>query len=162
MDIREELMHALFRFRRMDTFFPKGVKNPLEEFDINIMEMALMKGVLRNDPDAEENVTIADLQQSLLITKGAVSQMYGSLESKGYLIREVDPSNRRKLIVTLTPRGREVLKIMNYRMKLLMEETVSRFGEEDMITFVNLLNRYADITKEIKEEICENTRKGDN
>lgn len=152
MDIQQQLMVSFFRFRKIGTVLPSGFSAQLEEMNVSIMEMALMKGIANNEPASSENTTIADLQSYLFITKAAVSQMYKNLEQKGYLIRDVDKDNRRRLIVTLTPRGKEVLTAIERKMKLLLSHTISRFGEEDTIQFISFINRFADIAEEMKQE----------
>lgn len=151
MDIQQQLMISIFRFKKVSTALPSSFSAELEELNVSVMEMALMKGIANNKPDSPENTTIADLQRYLFITKAAVSQMYKSLEQKGYLTRDVDKNNRRKLIVTLTPQGKEVLTAMENKMQLLLSEVISRFGEKDTLAFINYINRFADIAKEINQ-----------
>ena len=156
MDIQQQLIIAFFRFKRIGAAFPSGFSADLAEKSVSLMEMALLKGISNNEPDSAENTTIADLQNYLFITKAAFSQMYKALEQKGYLTREVDRNNRRKLVVTLTPTGKEVLAAVDGKMQLLLSHVISRFGEEDTLQFINFINRFADITEEMKQEtLCQ-------
>src|SRR5699024_12291720 len=45
---------------------------------------------------------LTSVREYLAVTKASVSQMLASLEKRGLLVRQIDPTNRRNLIVTLT------------------------------------------------------------
>jgi DNA-binding MarR family transcriptional regulator len=53
-----------------------------------------------------EGITIGQLVRELRVTKQAAGQLVDTLVLRGYLDRTTDSEDRRKLIVTLTPRGR--------------------------------------------------------
>ncbi|HHY15963.1 MAG TPA: MarR family transcriptional regulator [Firmicutes bacterium] len=52
------------------------------------------------------------LAKALLMDKGNVAKMMASLENEGFLSREENPDNRRENIVSLTPKGTELIKEM--------------------------------------------------
>src|ERR1700761_1555522 len=54
----------------------------------------------------ERGIPIGQLVRELRVTKQAAGQLVDTLVLRGYLDRASDPEDRRKLIVTLPPRGR--------------------------------------------------------
>ena len=44
-----------------------------------------------------------------MVTSGAVTNRLDRLVAKGYVTRDVDPANRRAVVVALTPEGRELI-----------------------------------------------------
>jgi DNA-binding MarR family transcriptional regulator len=50
------------------------------------------------------------MQSTLSVSKAAASQALGGIEKKGYVKREIDRSNRRKITITLTDAGRSALE----------------------------------------------------
>jgi len=132
--------------------FPNGITSQLKDLDVSMTELVLMKAVADNELDSEENVNIADIQNHLFVTKAAVSQMYAALEKKGYLNREIDKNNRRKLIVTLTPKGQEILGFMQDKVVQFLSEIISKVGEDNTKQLINLVNRFADALEEINDE----------
>lgn len=51
------------------------------------------------------------MAQQLRITKQAAGQLVDTLVMRGYLTREGDPDDRRKLVITLTDRGRDAADV---------------------------------------------------
>jgi len=64
-------------------------------------EIHMLKSIREN-----EGIHITGLADMLGVTKGAVSQIVMKLERKGMIIKDVDPGNSSKLLLTLTPKGR--------------------------------------------------------
>lgn len=150
MDINNQLMSTFFRFRNFMKYFRSRISADLDGSDVGIAEIALMKAVANNTADSDENANIADIQGHLFVTKGAISQMLGALEKKGYLNREIDKSNRRKLIITLTPSGKELLGKVEHKLDLLLSEIIALIGKDDAMQLISIINRISDVAE--KEE----------
>jgi DNA-binding MarR family transcriptional regulator len=50
-------------------------------------------------------IPLSQLVKELGVSKQAAGQLVDTLVLRGYLVRTVDPEDRRKLSITLTPRG---------------------------------------------------------
>jgi CRP-like cAMP-binding protein len=82
----------------------------LSDFSINFKKMqgktitVLSTGMTRLDfPPKDGNAdqtTHHAMHEALAVSRAAVSQMLGSLEKRGYIRREIDRDNRRKIIIT--------------------------------------------------------------
>ena len=55
----------------------------------------------------QKNISVTELAQLHGSTKGAISQVLGKLERKGFITRTPDPDKRSKVRVTVTPKGME-------------------------------------------------------
>jgi DNA-binding MarR family transcriptional regulator len=64
--------------------------------------------VLRGCPD-DARVTINDLAKQLLIKHNSAVELVDRLVEEGLIVRESSSTDRRKVELRLTPRGREVL-----------------------------------------------------
>jgi len=149
--LKEQLARSMFRFRKIGIMFHQG-------FDVNMGEIALMKGIADNETGLEKKTCVADIQSNLYITKPAISQMYNSLEKKGYITREIDIKDRRKIVAILTPEGQNVLKFMKESSNHMVSEIISRLGEDDTRQLIELFNRFADISEELKNEMVKTDR----
>ena len=143
--LKDQYMHAIFRFKKMGMVFHQIA-------DVNMNELVVMRGIAGNS-FSDNNTCVSEIQSNLHITKSAISQMMNSLEKKGYIEREIDKNDRRKVIVTLTKMGMDVLKKTKDSVNQLLDEIFSRFGEENTKQLISLINLLSDISEELKEEI---------
>lgn len=141
--IKEQLARSMFRFKKASKTFYHGL-------DVNMSEIAVMNWIQRNSDAPGNTANISEIQSSICITKPAISQIYRSLEKKGYILRKTDVNDRRKVVVTLTPKGHEILLQMKKDFETMLDEIVVRLGEEDTRTMITLFNRFADISENIK------------
>jgi len=54
-----------------------------------------------------EGKIMSEIAEALSVTHGAVSQIAGRLEKKGYILRKRDSSNHRQIVAVLTPKGED-------------------------------------------------------
>jgi DNA-binding MarR family transcriptional regulator len=71
--------------------------------------------------------------------------MLGSLEKRGYILRETDTGNRRKIIIILTPKGRTAVDKAKQGMDDLVSHIITRLGEEDSRHLVRLMDRFVEV-----------------
>ena len=77
-----------------------------------------------------------------------ITRMIDILETKGYIRREKDSSNRRILKVFLTEKGQEKAEIAKPVRDKFSEVQYRGFSNEDIVTLVSLLRRVRDNFKE--------------
>ncbi len=82
----------------------------------------------------------AELAQKMGVSKQAVQQFVDTLETDGFVVRAVDPADKRGRIVQLTPRGAAALNDGN-RIKLLIEARYrANVGEARFADFIAVLD----------------------
>lgn len=143
--LSEQLVRSMFRFKKVVMTSHHGL-------DINMGEIVVMSRIAEMASCDDNGMFVSDIQRNLHITKPAISQMYNSLEKRGYIVREIDPEDRRKIQVTLTTKGHEVLQEVKKYTGMMLDQVISRLGESDTKQLINLFNRFADISEEIKKE----------
>lgn len=144
--LKEQYLYAVFRFRRVGKVLAQGS-------DLNMTELIIMKDVADNASFPYNTIRTSEIQNELHITKSAISQAINSLEKKGYIEREVDISDRRRIIVKLTPTGEEVFQEAQSFVDEILDEAISRLGTENTKRLTTLLNQASDISEELKNEI---------
>jgi DNA-binding MarR family transcriptional regulator len=71
--------------------------------------------------ERQSNLTSAQLARSSFVTAQSMADMVTSLEEQGMLARRRDPADRRRLVLSLTARGRRLLE--RFRPKVAALET---------------------------------------
>jgi len=145
-ELKKRYIQVLFRFRKSGLDFPKLA-------DVNMMELFVMAGLSNNSFCDDKRVDLTKIKGHTHTTKAAISLMFTSLEKKGYVIREIDRSNRRKITVVLTDEGHKVLEDAKVKIDLILDQMFTRFGEDKAWQLISLLNELSDVSDEIKQEL---------
>ncbi len=142
---QEELLHALFLLKNLlGSEF--GKRSSID--DLSMQEYALLRRLSTSDGSAD----LTSVREYLAVTKAAVSQMLASLEKRGLLVREIDPANRRNLIVTLTPDGIVRLRQKEAQVERRLQELLDELGPKDALQFITLINKMNTVLSKKKEE----------
>lgn len=144
-NIKDQFMQVLFRFR-------KSGLDSVKISDLNMTELFVMSNLSENLFNDDKSVDLAEIQNHTYVTKAAISKMFGTLEKKGYVIRETDKTNRRRITVEMTPSGKVAVDDAATRADEILELVISRLGEESTCQLILLLNRLSDIAEEVRTE----------
>lgn len=153
-DLKEQYMRAIIRFRKIGLILPYSS-------NLNITELVVMRGLEDNCPYSESSINISEVQSELHITKSAISQRMNSLEKKGFIERKINTEDRRKIVVTLTQTGKDILKETKKSANDNLNKIISHLGEKNIKQLISLLNQVSDVSEEIKREILENDKAHD-
>lgn len=105
--------------------------------------------------DADRSIRVASLVEKSHATPQAVSKMLRTLETKGYIVRHVDPSDRRSTRVTITQKGSELLHDAQISMSAFAARVMEKMGDEDSAEFIRLTNKCAALMEETVQEFYE-------
>ena len=141
----DDLLHSLFLLKSLlNSEF--GKKSDSE--DLTMPEYALMRQFSLED----DTTDLTSVREYLAVTKASVSQMLASLEKRRLLVRQIDPTNRRNLIVTLTSEGIERLRQKEFQVERRLRELLAELGETDALQFITLINKMNTVLSKKKEE----------
>ncbi|MHB1484351.1 MAG: MarR family winged helix-turn-helix transcriptional regulator [Saccharofermentanales bacterium] len=143
--LKEDFVKAIIYLKRVGMTFPSS-------HDMHMGELILMRKIEMSGTETDECVSVSEIHKNLHISKPAVSQLLNSLEKKGYVSRVMDKSDRRKVTVSITPKGRTIMNEMKEHLDKATDEIISRIGEDDMKQIIKLFNRLADVLDDIKKE----------
>ena len=95
--------------------------------------------------------TVTELGRSFGVTKGAVSQVVGKLERKGYVTRERNPAYSKEIFLSLTEKGWKAYRGHEYMHGRIDDDfwgLVGGFTEEENAVFEKMLlkiEKYIDV-----------------
>ncbi|WP_159439884.1 MarR family winged helix-turn-helix transcriptional regulator [Bacillus sinesaloumensis] len=86
-------------------------------------------------------ITVNELAQLMKISASATSQLLNKLESEQYIKREINPNNRREILISLGSKGKEMYKESEKIDQVIMEKYYSKLTEEEMIQFQTIVRK---------------------
>lgn len=148
-ELQNELVQAMFRLKKM---MNRGLGRDTNNINITMSEFILMREVAENTKDVYNPSALTEVREYLSVSKAAVSQMLNSLEKRGYILREIDPNNRRNIIVILTDEGRTAFEKKNQEFYDRFEMVIRGIGEKDVSLFIAMINKMSDAMGDFEEE----------
>jgi DNA-binding MarR family transcriptional regulator len=77
-------------------------------------------------------LSLTDLVEDLEVSKQAASLLVDTLVLRGYLERDTDPEDRRRMVVSLTPRGHATAQAVGEAVRAVDAELEGRLGVEEL------------------------------
>ena len=85
------------------------------------------------------------ISSSVGVSSARIATALNSLEEKGMITREIDSEDRRKIIVELTPNGREFVEEELKKQIEKVKEILQMLGEEDAKELVRIVGRFSEV-----------------
>lgn len=99
-----------------------------------------------------KEVNPSELSDALQSSTARISALLGVLEKKGQIHRQVDTSDRRNVLVTITEAGKERIKAIITKMNGLTAQIFMAMGEKDTKEFLRLSKLFAATFQKIRAE----------
>ncbi len=88
-----------------------------------------------------QGIRLTELAEAALLTKQSMGYLVDELETRGYVERAPDPTDRRAKVVRLTARGRQVEDTVRATIQRLEDEWAAHMGQEDYHQLTRLLRK---------------------
>lgn len=86
-----------------------------------------------------EQITISEIATKLNISSSGASQQVSKLEDNNYVKRQINPKNRREIIVSLAEKGTKYIHKQEKIEKIITEKLYAKLGVEKLNEFKNIL-----------------------
>ena len=93
-----------------------------------------------------------ELAYLLGLTPGRITNILKALEKKRLVVRQHDPADKRRVIVSLTDHGQEYVCKVYADSEQAFRKVVEAIGEEDSRTFIRITKKLFAISKEASPE----------
>jgi len=90
---------------------------------------------------------LAQIISDLGVSKQSAGQLVDTLALRGYIERDIDPDDRRRLTVTLTPRGREAAAIARAAVERMDAALLKKVGREHVAHTRATLHALIELTR---------------
>ena len=99
--------------------------------------------------DKDMAVLPSEISEAMHSSNARISAALGSLEKKGQIHREIDTTNRRNILVTITDEGRERIRLNMKQMREQMVSILTEMGEHDAAEFFRLIKHFFEIASKV-------------
>ena len=97
----------------------------------------------------KENCKLKDIAEECDIEPATTSRILNSLESKGFILRKIDPGNKRAYQIKITKEGKQALERWNCHCEEVEKLSLKGFNDEEKKQFQDYLMRmYKNLTDE--------------
>ncbi len=107
--------------------------------------------VLQYLSGVDGDVIPSEIAKKLSFTRARMSHILDSLETKGYITRRPDPSDRRRVLVSITDKGRDFAAKKNAESVASLSKQLSSLGEHDAKELVRILNKAYSLTYDVDD-----------
>lgn len=101
----------------------------------------LVLGILRD----RGPMSPSDLGERLIVTRATVTGLLDSLQARGFVQRSAHATDRRSLIVEITPAGLDVLKELRTLVHANEKAWMSDLSDEELRGYIAYLHRIQDV-----------------
>ncbi len=94
-----------------------------------------------------ETASPGELSSALGTSTARIAAILNSLERKGWITREIDKNDRRRILVARTETGKQFIICKTTMIKKMAEKVLEELGEHDAKEAMRILDRLIDIYK---------------
>lgn len=113
--------------------------NALKPFDVSLQQFNVLR-ILRGQQGKPAN--LSTLNDRMVTKMSNTTRLVDKLLAKGYVVRYVCPSNRRKVEILITEKGTEALSQMDKAVAEAESIMVQQFTKEDLEQLNILLDKF--------------------
>ena len=125
-------------FKRLHYTLHKNMAGNVKH-DLKMSPFFVMNHLLRADRMGQSGVRVSDIAASMGITVSGITQIITGLEKKQLIRREMDPDDRRAVLVSLTDDGRKIMEPVLLQMKESFSGLIDHLGDEHSRQLAELL-----------------------
>ena len=106
--------------------------------------------VLNFIEEQDSAVLPGEIGSEMCVSSARIATALNSLEKKGLITRQIDPNDRRKILVCITQKGKELAKRHKNGIINVVKSILEQLGEHDAKEYVRILDRIVNITPDFK------------
>ncbi len=143
ISLNEELLNAIHRFTII-------LRRKRMSADIVFHEFVVLRNILMIQTERNNSIYPSDLSDKLNLSRSYVTAVLNSLEKKNFILRTLDTSDRRRILVRITDKGRHIFDDMAAKELEQADILISGLTNEKTLNLILLLNQASEILE--KEE----------
>jgi DNA-binding MarR family transcriptional regulator len=134
----ESISEVFFRAGR---WWAETLSAGLLDADVNSIEGWRVLGALRSG----DGLTMSDISAAMMVPPPTLTRIVDKLVEGGFVLRRVDATDRRRVLVYLSARGKNKVRRLAKQEALVKAALIEEFGEDVAIGFIRTLARVGEL-----------------
>jgi MarR family transcriptional regulator, organic hydroperoxide resistance regulator len=97
------------------------------------------------------SVLPSEISNEMGISSARIAATLNSLERKGMIVRQIDISDRRRILVDLTPQGKSLAEEHHKEAIEMLTKVLGALGEQDAREYVRITGKLAEKASQFRE-----------
>ncbi|MGN9165364.1 MarR family winged helix-turn-helix transcriptional regulator [Tissierellaceae bacterium HCP3S3_D8] len=98
------------------------------------------------------DLSIGEVQDKILSTSGTIPVIVRNLEREGLLVRNQDQTDKRKFILHITERGRELMDVVYPENEAIIISMINIWDKEEQQEILNYMKKFGGLEYEKKDK----------
>ena len=129
------IIHLILVYNKLNEVLTKA----LRPYEVSLQQFNVLR-ILRGRKGVPAN--LSTINERMVSKMSNTTRLVDKLLQKGYVKRIVCESNRRKVDITITPAGEEVLLVMDKVVRMAEDELIKNFSPSELEQLNLLLNKF--------------------
>lgn len=113
------------------------VSKPTQEYGLSFEQYLILQEI-----KADSSISLKDIAAKRRVTRGAISRQAGVLIKNKYIFQEIDPNDRRRMILHLTDEGQAVVDDLSPKVSARFNNWIESFGQEKTKAMLDLMSEF--------------------
>lgn len=113
------------------------VSKPTQEYGLSFEQYLILQEI-----NADSSVSLKDIAAKRHVTRGAISRQAGVLIKNNYILQEIDPDDRRRMILHLTESGQKVVDDLAPKVAKRFDSWIESFGADKAKAMLDLMAEF--------------------
>lgn len=141
MSISTSIDNVAEVFFRAERSWTDALSRGLLDADVNTIEGWRVLGALRDG----DGFTMSDMATAISIPPPTLTRIVDKLVDGGFVLRRVDASDRRRVLIYLSARGKAKVRKLTRQESVVRSALVEELGEDQVVRFLRTLARVGDL-----------------
>jgi len=130
---------TIIHFMLVNNKINETISNVLKPFDVSSQQFNVLR-ILRGQKGNPAN--LSTLNERMVTKMSNTTRLVDKLLNKGFVDRSICPSNRRKVEINITEKGRKVLLKMDAAMQSAEKELLQNISKKELEQLNKLLDKF--------------------
>lgn len=96
------------------------------------------------------HITASELSKMLMVSLPRITSILNTLETKNLIVRNIDNSDKRKTIITITDLGKKMISAKKEEMIVSMTQIIEQLEEQEVDEFMRVIDKIGIIINNLK------------